>query len=70
MKVKYIKELQGASKYGTCIECGKGTDEKEIIAISFEDGRTIHLCENCARRTKQNLGLFLRYIHKGVKNEK
>lgn len=29
------KTLQGAEKYGSCCDCGKGTDEKEIYKIEF-----------------------------------
>jgi len=59
------KELQGAEKYGSCCNCGKGTEEREIYKIEFQqDGyskncSSISLCWNCM----MSLGNTIYEIH-------
>lgn len=36
VKIIPRKNLKGAEKFGSCADCGKGTDEKEIYKIGFE----------------------------------
>lgn len=46
-------KLEGASKYGSCQACGKGTDEVKVKKITFADehGNTssVSLCDKCCR---------------------
>ena len=53
MKIVKKKELIGAAKYGSCVECDK---ERAEYKISFGDGefglatRSVDLCEECLRK--------------------
>lgn len=53
VKIIPRKDLKGAEKFGSCADCGKGTDEKEIYKIEFElDGlsgkrTSLSLCWDC-----------------------
>ncbi len=53
VKIIPRKDLKGAEKFGSCVDCGKGTDEKEIYKIEFElDGlsgkrTSVSLCWDC-----------------------
>lgn len=51
IKIKKRSELNGAEKYGSCANCGSGTDEKEIYKLEFEDNHnnriSMSLCHDC-----------------------
>lgn len=53
VKIISRKQLIGAEKFGSCADCGKGTDEKEIFKIEFDaDGfgknrTSLSMCWDC-----------------------
>ena len=48
MQIDRMADLDGASKYGSCIECTKRvTADKEAVKITFENGVSIMLCQEC-----------------------
>lgn len=36
VKILPRKDLMGAEKFGSCADCGEGTDAKEIYKIEFD----------------------------------
>ena len=53
MKIQKIKGLQGADKFGTCIECGKTSyDSQELVRISLGSVHKMSacLCPECLNR--------------------
>ena len=50
IEIKHLSDCVGASKYGTCSGCLRGTSEVDsMISISFLTGTTVCLCEKCRR---------------------
>lgn len=53
MKIQRIKELQGAEKFGTCIECGKDSYvDADLIRIQLGSTHKMSacLCPECLNR--------------------
>lgn len=61
MKIQRIKELQGADKFGTCIECGKDSYiERDLVRIQLGSIHTMSacLCDKCLNRLIVNLEII------------
>lgn len=51
IKIKKCSELLGAEKFGSCVSCGCGSDEKEMYKLEFEvlsnKRSSLNLCYGC-----------------------
>lgn len=61
IKIQYLVDCKGADGYGTCMGCGKGSEEDKWmvrVAISFSNhgtaqGTTFCLCDKCRTELKR-----------------
>lgn len=58
--IRKNSELQGAEKYGCCVNCSKGSSEVELYRICFThnnfiNGNSIDLCMECMKELKTML---------------
>jgi hypothetical protein len=55
IKIEYLRDCTGASKFGTCMGCGKGSqDDPSMIRLTISNnnsghiqGTSICLCNRC-----------------------
>ena len=58
MEIQKANTLKGASKHGTCGECGKGTsDGADMWRIKFQN-YCLYLCDDCFKRVGYVLGKY------------
>lgn len=60
ISIKKKSELLGASKYGQCASCAKGSSETELYQLSFiYEGSTksssIDLCHDCMKEMANDM---------------
>ena len=56
MKFTKLSTCEGAERFGTCIECGKGSKEDpEMFKITWDGNSSIILCKKCAIKLKNKL---------------
>lgn len=57
--IKKRSESLGAEKFGSCVNCGCGTDEKEIYKLEFYDlvnnKSSLSLCSECILILKETI---------------
>ncbi len=46
MKILKLKDMKSAEKFGTCIECGVGTNEDDSLQRIKFNGTSVCLCKN------------------------
>jgi len=62
MEIQKANTLKGASRFGSCGECGKGTsDGIEMWRIQFPH-YSMYLCEKCLKRVGYVLGKYAESI--------
>lgn len=51
MKIVKMTKLDGASKYGTCMDCSKSIrSDQNALKITLESGVSVMLCEKCWKK--------------------
>lgn len=55
MQIKKLTEYKGASRFGSCIECGEAeSDTHRLYRLQFT-GISICLCPDCFRRVRAKM---------------
>lgn len=56
MKIIKLSDFEGAERFGTCVECGKGSKEDpEMIKIKWDGNSSTILCKECSIKLKNKL---------------
>ena len=59
IKIQYVSDLKGASRFATCAGCGKSSqDDKLMIAVKFEYTHSrilVHLCNECRKELYEKI---------------
>lgn len=59
IKIQYVADLKGASRFATCNGCGKSSkNDKQMVAVRFEygySGALIYLCDKCRRELYEKI---------------
>lgn len=56
MKIKKLVNCVGAERFGTCVECGKGSKkDPEMLKIVWDTNSSVCLCKECAAKLKNQL---------------
>ena len=56
MKIKKLVNCDGAEKFGTCVECGKGSKEDpDMVKIVWDGNSSTILCKECMLNLKRNI---------------
>ena len=56
MKITRLSTCEGAERFGTCVECGKGSKEDpEMFKITWDGNSSTILCKECAIKLKNKL---------------
>ena len=51
MKIVKMTKLDGASKYGSCMDCSKSIrSDQNALKITLESGVSVMLCEKCWKK--------------------
>ena len=51
MKIAKMAKLDGASKYGSCMDCSKSIRlDQNALKITLESGVSVMLCEKCWKK--------------------
>lgn len=51
MKIAKMAKLDGASKYGSCMDCSKSIrSDQKALKITFDNDVSIMLCEKCWKK--------------------
>jgi hypothetical protein len=51
MKIAKMAKLDGASKYGSCMDCSKSIrSDPSSLKITLESGASVILCEKCWKK--------------------
>ena len=69
MYIKKLSTLKGASRFGSCVECGKcESDTHSIYSLNFS-GSVICLCHNCFRKARAAMNSVVLDGYIGVERE-
>ena len=63
IEIKYLQDLRGSERFGTCSGCGKGfKDDSSMVRVRFrykngvnEQGSAICLCSECRTELYQKI---------------
>ena len=59
IKIQYVSDLKGASRFGTCNGCGKSSSEdKKMIQVQLLPGQygcVLYLCDKCRRELYEKI---------------
>lgn len=51
MKIVKMAKLDGASKYGSCMDCSKSIrSDQNALKITLESGVSVMICEKCWKK--------------------
>ena len=63
MKIAKMAKLDGASKYGSCMDCSKSIrSDQNALKITFDNDVSIMLCEKCWKKLTHILDEFQRCV--------
>ena len=56
VKITKLSTCEGAERFGTCVECGKGSKEDpEMFKITWNGNSSTILCKECLIKLKNKL---------------
>lgn len=56
MKIIKLSTCEGAERFGTCVECGKGSKaDPEMFKITWNGNSSTILCKECLIKLKNKL---------------
>ena len=65
MIIKKLTECQGASRHGTCAECGECEGDTHRLYKLIFFTQTIHLCPDCFRKLRMQMNNITLEGYKG-----